>query len=52
MDTHLKLYKRKGVLGKYMKYVVKDIYKIENKEERERKIISIIIEQLKKSQEK
>lgn len=35
-----------------MKYVVKDIYKIENKEERERKIISIIIEQLKKSQEK
>ncbi len=35
-----------------MKYVVKDIYKIKNKEEREQKIISIIIEQLKKIQGK
>ncbi len=35
-----------------MKYVVKDIYKTKSEKEREQKIVSIIIEQLKKTQNK
>jgi len=35
-----------------MKYIIKDVYKIKDKKEREKKIVMIIINQIKKSQSK